>query len=170
MPLLRHPAPHEIRHNLGVNYPAPPRLQTLNHYYINKEWMLSATARRIYRAAAILSLTLVPAAIWLLILQVDSGTSLPWFPAVRCLVLAGILGTAITYTAMEYFIFGFDDSSAWKKTLWFFIMLIPPFGVALYCLIVYSRSNVLKRYQATRKEELAKQKLTPDYPQSTLRG
>jgi hypothetical protein len=142
----------------------------LNHYYINKEWMLSATARRIYRAAAILSLTLIPSMTWLLILQVESGTSSPWFLAVRRLVLAGILGTATTSIAMEYFIFGFDDSSTWKKTLWFFITLVPAFGAPLYCLIVYSRSNVLKRYQAKRKEELAKQKLTPDYPQSTLHG
>jgi len=45
--------------------------------------------------------------------------------------------------AMEYFLFGFDDSSALKKMFWFCVMLLPPLGPALYCFLVYSRSKVV---------------------------
>ena len=43
--------------------------------------------------------------------------------------------------AMEYFLFGFDQSSGLKKGFWFCVMLFPPLGPAIYCFIVYSRSN-----------------------------
>jgi hypothetical protein len=45
---------------------------------------------------------------------------------------------------MEYFLFGFDKSSGMKKVFWFGVMLFPPLGPALYCFLVYSRSEVLK--------------------------
>jgi len=45
--------------------------------------------------------------------------------------------------AMEYFLFGFDESSAIKKMFWFCVMLFPPLGAPLYCFIVYSRSAVV---------------------------
>ena len=140
----------------------------MRHYYINKEWMLSTTARHIYRAASILSLMLVPSLFWLIFLQAESGMSSMWLPVARWLALASILGTATTIVAMEYFIFGFDDSSTWKKTFWAIVVFIPTIGAPIYCLIVYSNSDVLKLYQQKREKELAKRNLTSDFPQSNL--
>jgi len=125
----------------------------LNHYYINKEWMLSVTARCVYRAAAVLSLILIPALIWFVNLGSYPGTSATLMLVVKRIVLAGVVGTATTTIAMEYFIFGYDDSAGWKKTFWFIVMLLPAIGAPLYCFVVYSRSNVLKRYWKTRAEQ-----------------
>jgi len=66
-------------------------------------------------------------------------------PIVRLLLLIGVLGAATTMVAMEYFLFGFDNSSAFKKMFWFCMMLFPPLGPALYCFRVYSRSSVIER-------------------------
>ncbi|PYX84623.1 MAG: hypothetical protein DMG68_20230 [Acidobacteria bacterium] len=68
-----------------------------------------------------------------------------FFPLIRLLLLAGVVGAATTMVAMEYFLFGFDTSSAIKKVFWFCVMMFPPLGPALYCFVVYSRSKVLER-------------------------
>jgi hypothetical protein len=121
----------------------------LRYYYINKEWMLSSTAQRIYRVAASLSL-----ALFFMLVALRSVPEIPnaLLPVVKPLLLAGVLGTATTMVAMEYFLFGFDSSSASKKALWFCVMAFPPLGPALYCFIVYSRSNVLKGNNGKRVE------------------
>jgi hypothetical protein len=119
----------------------------LRYYYINKEWIVSHTARHIYRIAASLSL-----ALFLMVVLRPFIGAIPegLFPIVRLLLFAGVLGTAITIVAMEYFLFGFDNSSAMKKVFWFGVMLLPPLGPALYCFIVYSRSGVVKANYAKR--------------------
>ena len=121
----------------------------LRYYYINKEWMLSGTAQRIYRVAASLSL-----AFFFVLVALRFVGEIPdaLLPVVKPLLLAGVLGTATTMVAMEYFLFGFDSSSASKKALWFCVMAFPPLGPALYCFIVYSRSNVLKGNNGKRVE------------------
>jgi hypothetical protein len=113
----------------------------LRYYYINKEWMVSGRARRIYRVAAGLSVTL-----FFMLIAVRLAGEIPEnvLPFVRLLLFAGVVGAATTMVAMEYFLFGFDSSSALKKAFWFCIMLFPPLGPALYCFIVYSRSSVLE--------------------------
>src|SRR6202035_420872 len=65
-------------------------------------------------------------------------------PVVRLLLLAGVLGAGITFVGMEFFLFRFYDSHPLKQIVWFLVMLFPLLGAALYCFIVYSRSNVLK--------------------------
>jgi len=119
----------------------------LRYYYINKEWMLSPRARIVYRTSAICSLALF-FMLWVLRLPVVIPAGIT--PLVRLLLFAGVVGAAITIVGMEYFLFGFDDSPAWKKTLWFCVMLLPPLGPALYCLIVYSYSRVLMKVSAER--------------------
>jgi hypothetical protein len=112
------------------------------HYYINKEWIISATARRIYRIAAGFSLVLLLIRI---ALQFPGTIPDSLFPMTRSLLLAGIVATAITMVAMEYFLFGFDDSPESKRVFWFCVMLLPTLGPALYCFIVYSRSHLHER-------------------------
>ena len=102
--------------------------------YINKEWIVSPTARRVYRAAAIASFFLFSPAVAILLNEPVRS--------VRGLVFIGVLGTALDQIGMEYYLFRFDDSAAWKQILWFGVMLIPPFGPALYCFFVYSRARV----------------------------
>lgn len=117
----------------------------LRHYYINREWIVSGTAQRIYRVAAYLSLLLFFLLV-LLSVELQVAGKIPEALALvaKLLLLPGVLGTAITTVAMEYFLIGFDTSPAWKKTFWFCVVLFPPLGPPLYYFAVYSRSDVLK--------------------------
>src|SRR2546427_12105334 len=96
--------------------------------YINKEWIVSSTARRIYRIAAALSLGLF---LGLLGMQLRGGSPLD-IPAAQLLLFVGVVGAATTVVAMEYFLFGFDRSAEWTKACWFLIMLLSLIGLALY--------------------------------------
>jgi hypothetical protein len=53
---------------------------------------------------------------------------------------------------MEFFLFRFDDSHPLKQIVCFLVMLFPILGAALYCFIVYSRSDVLKNACAKSAE------------------
>jgi hypothetical protein len=111
----------------------------LSYEYINKEWIISRTARRVYRLAATLSLMLFLIMVAQLVGEVPSVLG----PVLRSLLLAGIVGAGITVVGMEFFLFRFDDSHPLKQIFWFCAMLFVPLGPALYCLIVYSRSKAL---------------------------
>jgi uncharacterized membrane protein YuzA (DUF378 family) len=121
----------------------------LRNYYINKEWIVSDTARRIYRIAASLSLALF---FFLMAVRIIGGVPQALVPILKLPLLAAVLGAAVTMVAMEYFLFGFDNSSALKRVFWFCVMLFPPLGPSLYCFIVYSRSDVLKATVGKRAE------------------
>ena len=84
----------------------------MNRYYINKEWMLSAycQARLSSRSDPVFDPRSDPDAAHLPG-KLSRHVLEPLLLVVRRIVLAGILGTATTTIAMEYFIFGFDDSS-----------------------------------------------------------
>jgi uncharacterized membrane protein len=113
----------------------------LRYELLNKEWIVSPTARRVYRSTAALSLAFLPVsrchpiAIW------DSRCD---SPVLKPLLLFGTLATAVTLVGMEYFLIRFDDSHPLKQVFWFVALLFAPLGPALYCYIVYSRSEVLK--------------------------
>jgi hypothetical protein len=104
--------------------------------YINKEWFVSPAARRIYRLAAILSLILYP----ILVAQIVGEIPRNLGPVIKLLLLASIVGAAITAVGMEFFLFRFDDSHALKQVFWFCAMLFVPLGPALYCFLVYSKA------------------------------
>ena len=111
------------------------------HQYelIDKKLIVSETAKRVYRAAAAVSLTLYASLVGVLI----SPTHLWKGP-----ILLGVLGMAITGAGMEIFLFRFDDSGALKQIFWFCLMLFVPLGPALYCYLVYSPSKVLRSNSA----------------------
>jgi len=75
---------------------------------------------------------------------VSDGIPATLIPAARVLLFFGVLGAGITIVGMEYFLFRFDNSHPLKQMFWFCVMLLPILGAALYCFIVYSRSEVLK--------------------------
>jgi|SRR5689334_5283903 hypothetical protein len=121
----------------------------VKYEYISKEWIVSLRARRVYRVSAALSIALFFG--WWAIMFVG-GIPPAIAPLVRLLLFAGVLGAAITLVGMEFFLFRFDDSHPLKQVVWFLLMLLPLLGAPLYCLIVYSRSNVLKSSYAERMQ------------------
>jgi hypothetical protein len=92
----------------------------LRYEYINKEWIVSPTARGIYRISAGLSLALL--GFWWIALS--EGIPPQIQPMVRPLVFVGVLGAGTTFVGMEYFLFRFDDSHPLKQILWFVVMLL----------------------------------------------
>jgi len=107
--------------------------------YINREWIVSRTARSVYRLSATLSVALF-LGLWI---AATDGIAESIAPVARPLFLAGALAAGITFVGMEYFLLRFDDSRPLKQVLWFCVMLFPLLGPALYCFIVYSRSQIL---------------------------
>jgi hypothetical protein len=78
----------------------------LRYEYINREWIVSPTARKIYRISAGVSLALL--VLWWV--SIFEGISPQITPIVRPIAFAGVLGAGITLVGMEYFLFRFDAS------------------------------------------------------------
>jgi hypothetical protein len=111
----------------------------LRNYYINKEFIVSQTARRIYRSAASVSIGMF---VLLVALKMAHGVPVELLPEIKALLFIGVMGTALNMTAMEYFLFAYDRSAIYTKVFWFCAMLfLPPFGAACYCFVVYSHSE-----------------------------
>jgi hypothetical protein len=109
----------------------------MNHYeFISKGMLVSPTARRVYRIAAVLSLTIY---VTLPVILINGPSAI-----LRQILFVGVVGTAVTMVGMEVFLFRFDDSPAWKQLFWFCAMLFVPLGPALYCFLVYSGSKSVK--------------------------
>jgi len=68
---------------------------------------LAHTAHRVYRIAAVLSLTIYVTLPAILI----NGPS----PILRQILFVGVVGMAVTMVGMEVFLFRFHDSPAWKQ-------------------------------------------------------
>jgi hypothetical protein len=112
----------------------------LKYDYINREWIVSGTASRVYRSCAYLSIMLF--IVWSYIIV--EGVPPHYAQFARLLILAGVFGAGTTFVGMEYFLFRFDQSHPLKQILWFVVMLFPLLGPALYCLVVYSHSKVVR--------------------------
>ena len=123
----------------------------LHYEFLNKEWVVSATAYRVYRFSAGLSIVLFVGLLWALSQGERSSLS---GSALRAVALAAALATATTFVGMEYFLFRFDNSHPLKQLLWFCIMIFPFFGPALYCFVVYSRTDLVRN--AMQGEALSK--------------
>jgi len=126
-----------------------PRIRMLKYEYLKKEWIVSPSARRIYRISASLSLALF-FGMWLTFFE--GGIPELMAAVARLLFFAGALGAGITLVGMEFFLFRFDDSHPLKQAIWFCIMLFPLIGAALYCFTVYSRSDAHERSSAKRAQ------------------
>jgi len=117
----------------------------VDHYqHFCKEWIVSPTARRVYRAAAVNSLTVYASLVALIVYGP--------IPALKQFLFVGVLATAINGAGMEFFLFRFDDSPAWKQILCFCALIFIPIGPALYCFLVYSRSKVVLNALAMAEE------------------
>jgi hypothetical protein len=108
----------------------------LPYEFINKEWIVSSRARLVYRTAALASLALIPLMAELIVY--------PQHRLLRLLLFLAVVGTALNALGMQYFLIRFDNSPAWQQVLWFCVNIFIPIGPALYCFIVYSRSEIVR--------------------------
>jgi hypothetical protein len=99
----------------------------LKYEYINKEWIVSPVARRVYLASASLSVALF-FSWWAILLA--GGIPAPIAPVVRLLLFAGVVGAGISIVGMEFFLFRFDNSHPLKQIVWFFVLLFPLLGIS----------------------------------------
>lgn len=106
------------------------------YQYVKKEWIVSPGARHVYRVAAIISLMVYPISVAL----IYNGP----LPVLKPLLFIAVLATALNGVGMEFFLFRFDESKAWKQIFWFCALIFIPIGPALYCFHVYSRSRAMK--------------------------
>jgi hypothetical protein len=113
----------------------------LHFELINKEWIVSRTARTVYRTAAVTSVFIFVALVALIL---ESDRTNPLRLMMRPFLFLEAIAIALTLIGMEYFLFRFDDSHALTQMFWFCLLLLPPFGPALYCFLVYSRSEVVR--------------------------
>jgi hypothetical protein len=108
---------------------------------INKELVVSPRAHRVYRVSAYTSTALF---VGLVSVLVEGGVPASMAPFARTFLFFGVIGAGITLVGMECFLFRFDGSHPLKQIAWFCVMIFPLLGPALYCLIVYSRSDVVR--------------------------
>jgi hypothetical protein len=113
------------------------------YHLIDKKSIISPTARRVYRAAAVLQLLLFFGWVAIGIYGVPP-TIAPWM---RQLLFFFALCMATAQIGMEVFLFRFDNSHPLKQVFWFCVLLVPFFGVALYCFIVYSHSEAVRNQE-----------------------
>jgi hypothetical protein len=121
----------------------------IEYLRINKEFIVSKTASRVYRYAASCSLSL-PVFIVAYIVQGEALFSSSIAAAFWELVFfAGVFGTGVNLVAMEIYLFMYDESAGWKQIFYFLLMCFVPIGAAIYCFSVYSRSSYFKAVQET---------------------
>jgi len=113
----------------------------INYFAIDERLIVSQEASRIYRVCAWISLALFVA---LVVAVLSPSTPLSLIVSSKPLLMVGALSYAGMIVAMEVFLFRFDESSALKQIFWFVVMLIPLLGAPAYCLLVYSRSEIIK--------------------------
>lgn len=117
---------------------------------INRSWIVSRWAQRVYFVCAIANLSLLAVLAGTQTAMVESGVaSLAASPAaallVKGLLWPGIIGTALLSIAMWYFWFTFDQSHWRKKALWFAVLFLGiALGPALYYVFAYRGNAALE--------------------------
>src|ERR1700675_4738947 len=110
---------------------------------INRSWLFSPIAQRVYLVCALCALALIATLIGIRMAMSASGARALTPPAsslVRTLLYPEILGAALLWIAMWYFWFGFDPSHYLKKAVCFALLFfLAPFGTVLYYFVVYRR-------------------------------
>jgi hypothetical protein len=119
---------------------------------INRSWLFSQIAQRIYFASTLLTLAFIATFLGIRMAVVAAGTHALVAPATavaRTLLYPEIGGTAVLWIGMWYFWFGFDSSHYFKKAIWFVLLgFLAPFGTVLYYFFVYRRLIVARSQKA----------------------
>lgn len=112
----------------------------MRYYLISEDWLISPTARKVYRWCAAISLLLLPTYVLFFVLA-KLGTLTPFTEnLLRLLLILSVAATAVIWVAMEYFLFVIDESSGWAEIFWFLLMIFIGIGPALYVFFGYSRA------------------------------
>jgi len=117
------------------------------NFFISRSWLVSVTARRVYLAAAFLTMLLAASWLGIQLALASSGETWEAVPdtiaaMMRFLLFAGVIGTATLWIAMIYYLFSFDRSSALKRTVWAVCFwLFGPISSLLYHFFVYRRQT-----------------------------
>jgi hypothetical protein len=115
----------------------------LYRFEINRPWVVSPGASRVYLASAVLTLLFyagragISAALFV--------TSATWsnLPVtielpLRLFLVLGMFGTAVLWVAMVYYWYSFDSYSDGTKGLWLLVILtLGPIGTLVYYFAVY---------------------------------
>jgi hypothetical protein len=108
-------------------------------FFINKEWIVSTTARRIYLISTILNVALIFLEYWLILSShavMSDGLSV----ALGSLLYLCVFGAATTFVAMLFHFVLFNRYSLPKSILCALAMYLYPIGPPLYFFLVYWRS------------------------------
>lgn len=110
---------------------------------INRNWVLSRTAQRIYLGCSVLTLGLLATLMGVhLALSAAHAAALNTDArsVVRFLLFPEILAAAVLWVAMWYFWFGFDRSHYVKRALSFVLLFFfGPLGTLFYYFVTYRR-------------------------------
>lgn len=121
----------------------------MRYYLISENWLISPTARRVYRWCAAISLLLLPS-YFLFFLLARLGMLTPLTEnLLRLLLIVSVAATAVIWVAMEYFLFVIDESSGWAEIFWFLLMILIGIGPALYVFFGYSRAECFRGEKKT---------------------
>jgi hypothetical protein len=116
---------------------------------INREWLLSQAAQRIYLGCAVLTFALVATITGTHLAISAAGASALSADArsvVRTILFPEILGTALLWVSMWYFWFGLDRSHYLKKAFSFVLLFFfAPIGTVVYYFVSYRRQVVAMR-------------------------
>ena len=113
----------------------------LRYELVSPRLIVSRAAYHVYRVSACLSVLLF---VGLFALLAERSVPDVIAPFAQPLLLVCVLGAASTIVGMEFFLFRFDNSPPLKQVFWFCVMLFPLLGAAVYCFVVYSRSDVIR--------------------------
>ena len=117
-------------------------------FYINKEWIVSTTARRVYLLSTILNIFL-----FILVYSIPAEMSETLSSVVGLVVFICALGAATTYVSMFFHFVLFKDSSMPKALLCALAIMFFPIGPPFYFFLVYWRSADARL--PTDKQQLA---------------
>lgn len=120
------------------------------HVSINRAWLFSRTARRVYLLCAILNLALLATRIGVVAAMASAGVST--LPPTAVLLVKGflfpeIVGSAVLFVGMSYCWLGFGGSYK-KKVLWFVSLGFFLIATPIYYFSVY-RSMASREAEST---------------------
>lgn len=112
-------------------------------------WLISATAKRIYIASALLTVFFLGVLLAISFGSFAAGGSLRQSPTavllLKLMLFPGILGTAVLWVAMWYYLLLFHPPDSTAKPLWAAALwLLGPVGSLLYFAFHYLRSPLLQ--------------------------
>jgi hypothetical protein len=110
---------------------------------INREWLFSSTAQRVYLCCALLTIALLATLLATHVAISVAGVSELNSEArllLRRFLFPQILGAALLWVSMWYFWFGFDSSPYVRKAASFVLLFfLAPIGTLVYYFLTYRR-------------------------------